>query len=298
MTTKEPATGPIIVGVDASESSRAAIAWAAHDAELRGLPLHLVHVLPPLVVPSAPVPDFPASYARSEEERARQTVERAHKLAVEASSSDRVSQISSELLAGPVVPGLVELSNSATMVVVGCLGESAVTRAVLGSVSSGLVHHAHCPVAVIHGETKPAPDAPVLVGVDGSPASERATAIAFDEASRRGVDLVALHAWSDMGPIEFASVNWAPIEWRNIEVGEEEVLAERLSGWQARYPDVTVHRVVVSDRPAPRLLEHADTAQLVVVGSHGRGVSRMLLGSVSSAIVHSAQTPVIVARQN
>jgi nucleotide-binding universal stress UspA family protein len=124
-----------------------------------------------------------------------------------------------------------------------------------------------------------------------------ATGIACDEASRRGVDLVALHAWTDMGPLDFPSINWAPIEWRNIKVQEEEVLAERLGGWQDRYPDVAVHRIVVCDRPAPRLLGQARAAQLVVVGSHGRGgFPGMLLGSVR-AVVNSAQTPVIVARK-
>lgn len=109
--------------------------------------------------------------------------------------------------------------------------------------------------------------------------------------------MVALHAWSDMGPIEFASANWAPIEWRNIKVAEEEVLSERLSGWNDQYPDVTVHRVVVCDRPGPRLLERAGEAQLLVLGSHGRGgFPGMLLGSVCNAVVNSAQIPVIIAR--
>jgi nucleotide-binding universal stress UspA family protein len=70
----------------------------------------------------------------------------------------------------------------------------ALRRGLLGSVSTALIHHALGPVAVIHDEAAP-PDVtsrlPVLVGIDGSPASELATAIAFDEASWRGVDLVA-----------------------------------------------------------------------------------------------------------
>lgn len=296
MTEKSP-THAVVVGVDGAASSSEAVTWAARDAESRGLPLRLVHVVPPIALPSSTLPDMSASYARAEEDRARRIVEDACKIAAEAAPSG-ASRISTEVILGPIVPTLVDLSKSAEMVVVGCVGEGTVERALLGSVSSGLVHYAHCPVAVIHTERTPSPRDPVLVGIDGSPASERATAIAFDEASRRGVGLVALHAWTDMGPLEFPSINSAPIEWRNVKEAEEEVLAERLSGWQSQYPDVAVRRVVVADRPSLRLLEHADGAQLVVVGSHGRGgFSGMLLGSVSTTVVHSAQVPVIVARQ-
>ncbi len=292
----------IVVGVDGSPSSMVAVEWAARDAEMRGVPIKLVHVAAPIVALAGMWPEIPApsDYSQFQEDQARQIIEAAYKVATEATSSSRAARITDEVLYAPTVATLVDLSEQADMVVLGCRGQGAVARALLGSVSSGLVHHAHCPVAVIHDEdplTARSPQAPVVVGIDGSPTSELATEIAFDEASRRGVGLVALHAWSDMGPLDFPSMNWAPIEWRNIEVREEEVLAERLGGWQDRYPDVAVRKVVVCDRPAPRLLEQADTAQLVVVGSHGRGgFPGMLLGSVSTAIVNSAQIPVIVAR--
>jgi nucleotide-binding universal stress UspA family protein len=182
------------------------------------------------------------------------------------------------------------------MIVVGCRGRGAFGRVVLGSVSSGLIRHAQCPVAVIHHKrlqmTRSHID-PVVVGIDGSPASELATAVALDEASRRGVELVAVHAWSDPTGYAFRAEDWP-----SVKAQAEEVLAERLAGWQERYPDVTVRRVVVRGRPAPQLLEQAETAQLLVVGSHGRGeFAGMLLGSVSSTVVQSAQIPVIVARQ-
>ena len=292
----------IVAGVDGSPSSTLAVDWAARDADLRNVPIKLVHVVAPIVTAAEGWSDIPATsdFTQWQEEHAGQLIEEAHKVAVEASSPSRASQVTSEVLHAPIVPTLVDLSKRADMVVVGCRGEGAVERALLGSVSSGLVHHAQCPVAVIHDEdplTQRSPQAPVVVGIDGSPTSELATAIAFDEACRRGVGLVALHAWSDMGPLEFPSVNWAPIEWANIKVREEEVLAERLSGFRNRYPDVAVDKIVVRDRPAPRLLEQAENAQLVVVGSHGRGgFSGMLLGSVSTAVVNSAQIPVIVAR--
>ena len=132
------------------------------------------------------------------------------------------------------------------------------------------------------------------VGIDGSPASEAATALAFDEASRRGVELVALHAWSDIAVFPALGM-----DWHNRESQGQEVLAERLAGWQEQYPDVPVKRLLVCDRPSRWLLEESERAQLVVVGSHGRGGFRgMLLGSVSSAVAQAATVPVIVVRTN
>ena len=99
------------------------------------------------------------------------------------------------------------------MVVVGSRGRSTL-GSLLGSVSAGLVQHAHCPVTVIHDEDPLMPhpaQAPVLVGIDGSPTSEFATAIAFDEASRRHVDLIALHAWCDTGLVDFPNLDWTSL---------------------------------------------------------------------------------------
>lgn len=180
------------------------------------------------------------------------------------------------------------------MIVAGSQGLGALGRLLLGSVTAALIHHAHCPVAVIHCDDSAAPDskAPVLVGIDGSPASEAATALAFDEASRRGVDLVALHAWSDVGVFPMLGM-----DWRDSEAKGQEILAERLAGWHEQYPDVRVKRVIVCDKPSRWLLEESKHTQLVVVGSHGRGgFARMLLGSVGSAVAQAATVPVIVVR--
>ena len=89
------------------------------------------------------------------------------------------------------------------------------------------------------------------------------------------------------------------MDWHERESQGQEVLAERLAGWQERYPDVRVKRSLVCDKPARWLLDQSERAQLVVVGSSGRGgFPGMLLGSVSSAVVQSARVPVIVVRNS
>ena len=291
----------VVVAVDGSPSSQVAVRWAAREATMRHVPLTVVHVAPSLAVAAStmtwPAGRVPEEVLEIQENEARRVIADAVKVAKDdAAGSDR-PEINSELLFGGPVPTLVDLSKDAQLVVVGCRGRTGQHRRLLGSISTGLIHHAHCPVAVIHDEAPSSLQSaqlPVLVGIDGSRASELATAIAFEEASRRGVELVAVHTWGDYAVAELPGIDWSDVQQQ-----ADEMLAERLAGWQERYPDVTVRRVVVADRPARQLLEQSEAAQLTVVGSHGRGgFAGMLLGSVSTAVAQEARVPVIVARQH
>ncbi|MFB1296597.1 universal stress protein [Mycobacterium sp. pW049] len=290
----QPAPFGIVVGVDGSAASRVAVDWAARNAAMRRIPLTLAYVLPSALMQSWIQAPLPTAFFEDEKEEAARVLADARKVS-EAAAEGVVLAVTEKVLSGQPVPTLADVSRTADLIVVGSRGLGKWERRLLGSVSTGLVQHAHCPVAVIHDEDPLIPhpsEAPVVVGVDGSPASEHATAIAFDEASRRGVGLIAVHTWSDAG-YELPDAGWT-----EIQPEEDMLLAERLAGWQERYPDVAVKRVVCRDQPARRLLDEAAEAQLLVVGSHGRGgFAGMLLGSVGLQVVQSARVPVIVARR-
>jgi nucleotide-binding universal stress UspA family protein len=281
----------ILVGVDGSAESEVAIRWAAYEAVLRDLPLTLMHVIAPVVV-SWPVASLQASFDESQQNNARDVIEQAQKIVLASAGESGPPVVRTEVRRAGVAPTLVSASKDAFMVVVGSRGLGAIGRALLGSVSASLVRHARCAVAVMRGDDAHVSDstAPVLLGIDGSPASEAATAFAFEEASRRGVDLVTLHAWSDV-------TMFPGMDWRLLEDQSQQILEERLAGWRERYPDVQVRRRIVADRPAAFLIEESQHVQLVVVGSRGRGgFAGMLLGSVSSAVAQEAKAPVVVVR--
>jgi len=284
----------IVVGIDGSPGSDAAVSWAAREASLRGETLTLLHAVQPVVV-SWSISASQVSIADWQEENARRAVDQARNGVGAALDPDLQRDVRSEVLYAHPVDALVDASKDARMIVVGSHGRGALGRLLMGSVSRGVVEYAHCAVAVIHPDQVSAPIDPsahVLLGIDGSPASEAATAWAFEEASRRGVGLIALHAWSDVGVFPIFGM-----DWRQYQGQGEEVLAERLAGWQERYPDVHVTRRLVCDTPAYWLLQESHSAQLVVVGSHGRGgFGHMRLGSVSTALAQSATVPVVVVR--
>jgi nucleotide-binding universal stress UspA family protein len=282
----------VLVCVDGSAASDAAVAWGTREAIMRKLPITLMHAVPPVVV-GWPVGQLYADMPEWQQDDAQRVIDQARETLGAGLSGAEPPEIRTEVVYSNVVPSLIDASRDAWMMVAGSEGLGAMGRLLLGSVTTGLVHYAHCPVAVVHSEAAAVDtNAPVLLGIDGSPASEAATALAFDEASRRGVELRALHVWSDVGVFPVLGM-----DWRDREREGHEILAERLAGWQEQYPDVRVERLLFCDKPSQWLLKESERAQLVVVGSRGRGgFPGMLLGSVSSAVAQSARVPVLVVR--
>jgi len=283
----------LVVGVDGSAASYAAVGWTAQEATIRGLPVRLVHVVAPTSMSSTEAPNDTITH--EQEVKARHVIDQARRI-VDGVQGEARLKVRVEIRYAGVLATLVDASRDAHMIVVGARGFDGFGWHMLGSVSAGLLHHAHCPVTIVRDPESAGreihDDAPVVVGIDGSRASEAATALAFEEASRRRVPLVALHAWSDVGVFPILGMDWHVYR----DEGDE-VLGERLAGWQEIYPDVQVHRRLVCDVPARWLVNESDSAQLVVLGSRGRGgFDGLHLGSVSSAVAQSARVPVIVVR--
>lgn len=287
---------PVVVGVDGSTSALHAALWAANEAAQRRHPLRLVFASNCFAFGNTGGLAPPQSYF--DEMQAGGT-----QLLADVETAVRLAypdlQIGVDLQTAAPIPTLIEQTDQAQLLVLGSRGTGGFHGILTGSTAVALVAHGHCPVAVIRGATPdafPPTEGAVVVGVDGSATSDAAIAAAFDEASWRGAELVAVHSWLEY-PLDRDPVRTYGAAFEAATESEREVLAERLAGWQEKYPDVTVRRAVTEGRPVERLLENAAGAQLLVVGSRGRGgFTGMLLGSTSQALIYHATCPVLVVR--
>lgn len=283
----------LVVGYDGSQDARAALDWAVREAGARHLALRLVLVEVDTSgwdAAAATIAGAPVLTAALPPERAAAVLEPA--LAVAADAGVQARAVTA---AGATTAVLVEESRTAGMVVIGSRGHGAASSAVLGSTVSHVASHAHCPVVVVRAEGRT--EGPVVVGVDGSPESEGPLGWAFDHASRHGLALEVVHAYTI--PVYPGVVPYVPpVEITEATVEFEQRIAhEALAGWGERYPDVPVTFTVQHSRPAPLLIEASARASLTVVGSHGRGAFLgMLLGSTSQSLLHHAHGSVVVLR--
>ncbi len=289
----------VVVGVDGSAEALRAVRWAVPEARRRRAVLRLVTAFPWTDDRMVGIPGLGSgAYG----DRLRAAAQRALTAAAAAATAlDPDLRVEEELVVGYPVGVLVARSRSAELLVVADHGRGRVVLLLAGSVAVGVAAQAACPVVVVRGgdpAVRPSggriDQRPVVVGVDGTALSDAALAFAFDAASERHAPLVAVHTWLDvLADPEMAAL----IDRRGHAEDQDVALAERLAGWCEKFPDVAVERVVVETRACRVLLERSRRAQLVVVGSRGHGeVVGLLLGSISSTMVHRAGCPVAVVR--
>jgi nucleotide-binding universal stress UspA family protein len=281
---------PVVVGVDGSDTALRAVRWAAAAALSRHVDLHIAHAYEiPVGYPPGFV-DWHALYQALQAQGKRWLADA--RTEVERVAPGLATKVL-EAKAG-AVPTLVGMSADATLLVLGSRGLGGFTGLVVGSTAVEVAARAECPVVVVRGSVHAGP---VVVGVDGTPVGEAAIAFAFAEAAARGVDLVAVHTWTDLLLETVFAGSAAALDFSVLAEQTEEVLGERLAGWREKYPDVVVSRHVSRERASTALLRHAEGAGLLVVGSRGRGGFRgLLLGSTSQHLLHHAPCPVAVVR--
>lgn len=282
----------VTVGVDGTRSAQGAVRWAAAEAARRRSSLRLVTAFG---WPSERYIDhheITKNYRGELFDQVRGELEGAAAIAELEAPGIEIQQ---QLTVGYPIPVLVEEAEHAQLIVVGDRGAGQIKGALTGSVAVALASHASCPVVIVRGPEREAAQTatlPVILGVDGSPTSESAIAFAYEAAAERGAPLVAVHTWFDQ---TFGPTLAPMLDWTAIEAEERQLLSQRLAGWAEKYPDVQVEELVTCGRPAPVLLERAASAQLVVVGSRGRGeFAGLILGSVSNTLVHQSPCPVAV----
>ncbi|MCW2778036.1 MAG: UspA [Frankiales bacterium] len=272
----------VVVGVDGSESSRAAVRWAASEAEARHARLLLVHAWH--VEPSTRA----ARLLLADDERPLEA-------AVLAEAAEQVRVLApgvaqdTELTEGRPDEALLTAAAHASLLVLG-RGEQGRVR--LGSTLGHVSVRSGCPVVAVPAGPGDVVG-PVVVGVDGSLLSEDAVAFAFGQAARRGLPLTAVLAI----PPSYGVYLPGEPELELVRETGRRHLAEALAGWSERYPEVQVRQVVSLDAPLVALQEAGARASLLVVGSHGRGaLLRAALGSVSGSLLRSSTCPLAVVR--
>ncbi|MEV4671430.1 MULTISPECIES: universal stress protein [Actinomadura] len=275
----------VVVGYDGSQNGIRALDWAADEARARGLPLTVIHAWEAFIGGSM------AMAVVNLEPLAQQMldggVEHVRKQAPDV-------PVQGVLERGQSAAKMIEAGRNAALIVLGPRGLGGFTGLLLGSVSAQVVAHASCPVVIARDALDRQPGTEpgrAVVGVDGSPASQAALATAFAEAELHGLSLHAVAAW-EPAPLK----DLPPLV---DETGMREAATARLEQLTAPlrdlHPGVDAQAEVLVGHPREVLLNAAQGARLLVVGSRGLGGFRgLLLGSVSYALVRHAPCPVAV----
>lgn len=277
----------IVVGIDASACSEAAAGWAAREAARIGCPLEVLHTSTYTELVGAPTMGAPLL---------QQDV--AGPLLDAAVATARAAHPGLEVSAGTMqldpASALMAETGEGTLVVVGCHGRRWLTRMLLGSVSHRVAAHAAGPVAVVH-DVEVDESLPVVVGVDGAPASTAAVRLAATTADERGVPLVVVHAWL---PAPVSGFDALPVPQDVVDSQEavaRTVLGDSVTVARSTAPGLRVRAELVPGSPVTALAHEAARASLVVVGTHGHeGVSGAMLGSVTSGVIDAVRCPILV----
>ena len=281
----------VLVGYDGSPAASAAVVWASAEADRRGAMLRVVACYSiPLatdywgsLVSSVP---YDSDLIRMASERSVEAV-----LATVSAAHPGLTVEGRAVYDSPR-QALVEQAEVADVLVVGTTGAGEAKSFVLGSVAHSVARASPCPVVLVPCAEASPLKGRIVVGMDGSAAAEAALDWATDEADLRRAEVVVVHAWTYPYSGEVGSFQARDLTRVDAALMlEEAVAASRARGGSP------VESELVENDPAPALVDQAVHADLVVVGSRGRGAFRsMLFGSVAHAVAARSSCPTVVVR--
>ncbi|SDO89737.1 Nucleotide-binding universal stress protein, UspA family [Arthrobacter sp. ok909] len=277
----------IVVGINGSAGSDAALTWALQRAARDKLPVIALHAVDDRWLS----PDF--QYHELIRESGMELLEKAKASASEQSPG---VEVDIQLRHGSGGSVLRDISKEAAMIVVGGHEKHHLDGGPVTDRALQVVAASDCPVAVI--PAKPGAGAKgVVVGVDGSEESLQAVAVAAAEADLGGDELTVVLAFKT--PARWVEKQLPSSGLAESMVEENRiVLAESVAGLGDKYPDLVVHQRLETDtQPAKALVDTAADARVLVIGSRGRGgLSRTVLGSTAHAVLLNVPCPTIVTR--
>jgi nucleotide-binding universal stress UspA family protein len=292
--THAPSHSTVVAGIDGSATALGAARWAADFATDHGLSLTLVHAIPKLDWHFAS-PDPAAELDRSADGDAALAAAEA---AVRSAYPDLA--IGTAAVKSAVATALADASESARLVVI---GTGAGAHRALGGHAVRIAHRTACPVVVWRqpAAKRTGKPLPVVVGVDESDASNRALAEAFGIATALHAPLTVVHMWEIGAAVGMGDLGGeGPMDWQLLDVlqsRQRQRLDELIAPFARKYRNAHVTEVFKDISPAKGLTDLSREAQLVIVGSHGRGkLADSILGSVSQNLIHHAECPVLVVR--
>ena len=287
----------VVVGIDGSETSTAAALWAASEAVRRGVRLVLLYAYV-LYAYGSKNSAVPGSVAYEEAEiDADQLL---------AAASDAVSReypnltIESLQEHGPAATALLDITGVAALTVIASQAKHQALETLIGSVATYTAEQGKGPVVVLRGDASSVPaTGPVVVGVDGSEASQSAIDFAFEAARTREVPLLAVHTWDDSPVQGFRCVFHLHVDHDDADGEQLAELTSELADHAERYSGVTAQPVVRRGRAQRVLLDYAKEqgASMMVVGAKGVGnAAEQPLGSTSRGLLAHADVPIAVVR--
>jgi nucleotide-binding universal stress UspA family protein len=280
----------IVLGIDGSAESRKALRWAVAEARRQDAGLRIVTAYTytwPLETMGG-LPEQP-DYAN---QRFTEIVDSA---VAEARALEPGVEVTGTVVLGDPVQTLLDAGRNAAMIVVGSRGLGGFASLLLGSVSQQIATHATGTVVVVRGRAD-ASSGPIVVGFDDSPSAQRALALAFEQAQRRGCALQVVRGFTL--PIPPRGADMPPLLYDQNAVRDAAAndLNTAMTPWREKYPTVEVQALTGSGSPAKNLVELSGKASLLIVGSRGHGtIVGTLLGSVGLQLLHHADCPVLIA---